>query len=303
MIKKIIRRIKLFVSTACAALPAYLFEKNKQPWSLVYDLIFISSEKRYAKSISYIRKYFQIENIEGKNILVTLGKIRFVFPDSYLEKPKVFVAVLMLYYDIIYPDTVKHRIPLLVHEGPYEEAGVTIDAGDIVFDIGANIGMFSFFALPKVGTSGKIYAFEPIPNVREILENSKKYNPGADTVIELAPFAIGDKDTKTTFDYSLEEIGGTLLTESDRKIEVNVTSIDNFVREHNVQKVDFIKMDIEGMERHALKGAEETIKKYKPKLAICIYHLEDDPEVIRGIIEAARSDYQFYTTDFKIFAW
>jgi hypothetical protein len=84
---------------------------------------------------------------------------------------------------------------------------------------------------------------------------------------------------------------------------VQQVTIDSFANERNLQKVDFIKMDIEGMERNALRGATEILKKYKPRLAICTYHRPDDPVEIRKIISEARPDYQFYQASHKLFAW
>jgi Methyltransferase FkbM domain len=59
--------------------------------------------------------------------------------------------------------------------------------------------------------------------------------------------------------------------------------------------VDFIKMDIEGAERHALAGASRLLATYKPRLAICIYHGPDDPEVVPRVIRAANGTYETFT--------
>ena len=56
--------------------------------------------------------------------------------------------------------------------------------------------------------------------------------------------------------------------------------------------VDFIKMDIEGSERHALRGATQTLARFKPKIAVCVYHRQDDSEVLPQIIKRARPDYE-----------
>jgi len=59
--------------------------------------------------------------------------------------------------------------------------------------------------------------------------------------------------------------------------------------------VDFIKMDIEGAERHALKGARRLLARDKPRLAICIYHAADDPDVVPRVVLEANGEYQTFT--------
>ncbi|MEM1671529.1 MAG: FkbM family methyltransferase [Archaeoglobaceae archaeon] len=72
-----------------------------------------------------------------------------------------------------------------------------------------------------------------------------------------------------------------------------MTTIDKFVEETNIEKVDFIKIDTEGYEREIIKGAKETIRKFKPKMAISAYHLPDDKEKIPELILSIRDDYRF----------
>jgi hypothetical protein len=72
---------------------------------------------------------------------------------------------------------------------------------------------------------------------------------------------------------------------------VEVDTIDNILQG---QRATFIKMDIEGAELNALKGAEQTIKKYKPKLAICVYHKADDFTTIPQYIKSLVPEYKLY---------
>ena len=81
------------------------------------------------------------------------------------------------------------------------------------------------------------------------------------------------------------------------------TTLDRFVKKNFLEKVDFIKADIEGMERNLLAGAEETIKRFKPKLSICIYHRPDDPVVIEKMIKNFVSEYKIFKTKTKLYAW
>ena len=83
---------------------------------------------------------------------------------------------------------------------------------------------------------------------------------------------------------------------------VETISIDDFVRENNLPHVDFIKSDIEGFERNLLKGAQETLKNFAPKLALCTYHLPDDPEIMAGLIKKANPKYNIVQKRMKLFA-
>ncbi|OAV67388.1 methyltransferase, FkbM family [Bacteroidales bacterium Barb6XT] len=84
--------------------------------------------------------------------------------------------------------------------------------------------------------------------------------------------------------------------------KIAITTLDKFVKENNIEKVDFIKADIEGAERDMLRGATNVLKTFAPKLAICTYHLLDDPEVLEKIILEANPDYKVVHLRHKLFA-
>ena len=73
-----------------------------------------------------------------------------------------------------------------------------------------------------------------------------------------------------------------------------MTTIDLAVEQLHLDRVDFIKMDIEGGEVEALHGAEATLKKFGPTLAICVYHRPHDLPDIAAIMRQARPDYSLY---------
>jgi hypothetical protein len=73
---------------------------------------------------------------------------------------------------------------------------------------------------------------------------------------------------------------------------VPLTTIDKLVEELKLERVDYIKMDIEGAEEKALRGGHETIKRFRPRLSVSVYHAEDHPKTVPAAIKAASPDYQ-----------
>lgn len=71
-------------------------------------------------------------------------------------------------------------------------------------------------------------------------------------------------------------------------------TLDRLVERERLEKVDYIKLDIEGAERRALLGMEHTIRYFRPKLAICVYHLFDDIIAIPRLVKELCPDYVLY---------
>jgi len=84
-------------------------------------------------------------------------------------------------------------------------------------------------------------------------------------------------------------------------LQVTTISIDDFVSERKLPRVDFIKMDIEGAELSALKGAEKTICANKPRLAIAVYHRQDDFIDISTYLNDLDVGYEFFLDHFTIY--
>ena len=103
-------------------------------------------------------------------------------------------------------------------------------------------------------------------------------------------------------------IGGSSVIEKNSQndgssdITVDVITIDQYVLNNKLDKVDFIKADIEGSEKRMLLGAVKTLKRDKPKLAICTYHNPSDRDDLTSIIRSANSNYKFYYSSHKLYA-
>jgi hypothetical protein len=116
----------------------------------------------------------------------------------------------------------------------------------------------------------------------------------------IEPINLGVSDTEKTARISRK---GAMSKISDTKgeEEIKITSIDSYLKGHNLEDVSqniseditLIKMDIEGEEMNAIKGAINTIKKYKPTLAISIYHTPQDFFEIKPMLEELVPEYKF----------
>ena len=188
-------------------------------------------------------------------------------------------------------------------DGPYERDGVRLQRGDVVIDAGANYGLFSIIASKKIGETGKVFAFEPILKTREVL--FKNIDINARKNIRAFPFSLGNTNGDRKFFLKKGNLGlSSGVFKLDGIIErVKERTIDNLVKKNKIERIDFIKADIEGMERNMLIGAEKTIKKFKPKLSICIYHLPNDPEVLEKIVKEFVPEYNIFKTKSKLYAW
>lgn len=138
----------------------------------------------------------------------------------------------------------------------------------VCFDIGANIGetTLNFAQLAK---NGKVYSFEPVPFLYERLTT----NVGLNTFknIELHNLAISDNSDDLFFEAPKNRnSSGISLTKENSNTSMRVASntLDEFVSSKQIEKIDFIKIDVEGFENYVINGAKQTLKKFKPMLFV-----------------------------------
>jgi FkbM family methyltransferase len=166
--------------------------------------------------------------------------------------------------------------------GVYEHGSVRLNSGDVVVDLGANIGSFSRYALSR--GAKLVIAFEPEPSHIAFLEQcfAAEIRDGRMKIVKAAAWK---EKTKLRFEPNMVES----RVSDTGSLEVQAVTVDETMQELGVPKVDFIKADIEGAERHALAGAKQTITTSGPKMALCTYHLPDDPQTIPAIVQSFRS--------------
>lgn len=158
--------------------------------------------------------------------------------------------------------------------------------GEVFLDCGAFNGDISCAFAKRVRSYSKIIAFEPDrSNIKEL---QKRDIPR----LEIVEKACFDYEGVLRFNEQKKSGGSHIADKEDEgTVEVACTTIDNTL---NGDRCDFIKMDIEGAEWEAIHGAKDTIQRYHPKLAISIYHSDDDMVRIPEYIHELVPEYNIY---------
>lgn len=188
---------------------------------------------------------------------------------NYFKPDYVIVEGLKLYIDKG-DNTISQQ---LVQNGKWEEFETeifkkNIKEGDVVIDIGAHIGYYTLIAAKKVGVNGWVYAFEPDPRNFMLLEKNVHVNNLKNVV--LVNKAVTDKTGSAKLFLSKTNTGDHRIfsNESDRQsVNISTTTLEDFFNKRS-HRVDMIKIDIQGSEMYAFKGALKLIEKNKHMVVI-----------------------------------
>jgi FkbM family methyltransferase len=142
----------------------------------------------------------------------------------------------------------------------------TVRPNSVFYDVGANVGIYSLLASMLVGT-GKVFAFEPVPRNIGFLNEHLRLNRV--TNVEVLPVAISDTVGVAHFD--VEETGYMGHLTNQGGVSVQTESLDSLVQGTKISPPDYIKMDVEGAELLALRGATETFRRYRPSLFLATH--------------------------------
>jgi len=160
---------------------------------------------------------------------------------------------------------------------PYISRAFTnlIKEGDVVFELGANIGYYALQAATLVRKTGLVYAVEPAPlNIQALRENIKLNNLSN---IEVYEVAIGEENGKSRI--MISEKGNLCTMESidahrtfTSSVEVDTMSLDSFMQ--NKRPPDFLRMDVEGYEYYVIRGMKKLLKAGHPKRMFIEVHFD-----------------------------
>ncbi len=206
---------------------------------------------------------------------------------------KLYMRSLGIYYTFVYKGYI------------FNNGTITIGVreGDHVIDGGACFGDTALFFAREAGKNGKVYSFEFVPENMDVLTKNLNLNPELKDRVKIIENPLWSNSGTPVY---FESNGPSTIVSMDRISEkssvVQTKTIDDLVKEGSIEKVDFIKMDIEGAETDALKGAENTLRKFKPRLAICLYHKPLDFKVIPEYLNSLNIGYKFYFNHYTMHA-
>lgn len=166
----------------------------------------------------------------------------------------------------------------------------TLKPGMVVLDLGANTGGFTILASQLVGPTGLVVAVEPCAANFRCLEKTIRAS-GLDNA-RAVQTAVGDHEGEVSL--SLSHASGkhsAVLKRSDACEVVPLKTSDSVVEELGLERVDFLKVDVEGMEPEVLRGAAETIRRYRPRLAVSAYHFPEHATVLPQVLAEVAPGY------------
>lgn len=183
----------------------------------------------------------------------------------------------------------------------YYQHFYSVKKDDVVIDAGANCGHLSLLFSKCVGENGMVYAFEPDRFNIDHLQNNIDLDKTLSNNIRIQDLLLWNENSLVDF-YEGGTVASSAIYIPDSKhiVKKEAIKIDDWVLRHNLQKLDFIKMDIEGAEIEALEGCTQTIQTFQPNFAIASYHYVNGEQTYLKLEEFFRAiDYPFKTVRFR----
>lgn len=171
------------------------------------------------------------------------------------------------------------------------EACKFLTQGMVVIDAGAHVGSFSLLASQLVGPAGRVLAVEPETHNYQCLCKTIEIN-GLSNVIPVQK-AVGHTEGEGQL-FLAERTGAhsLLFVRTGDSVTVPLTTIDKLCEEQGLERLDFLKIDVEGFEPQVLEGAQKSIVNFRPVLSIAAYHFEEHKILLPALIKQIVPDYQ-----------
>ena len=175
---------------------------------------------------------------------------------------------------------------------------VAAGPGDVVLDVGGCWGDTALYFAARVGPEGKVYTFEFDPENLAIMRANLALNPALAPRIKVIERALWDRSGELLQFVQAGRMT-TVVASGNRAQEVMTITVDDFVDEEQIDRVDFLKLDVEGAELNVLDGARRTLTSFTPSVGIAAYHKDDDLVQIPAALAATCAEYRFYLETFS----
>jgi FkbM family methyltransferase len=259
-------------------LKAGLDERSKEIVDLIYyRRYFLQTTEEYYGYVFYDRQkiFTDWEHEEQKECWISI--------ENYMET---------VTDEHIYPELYEDKTILVIHSGlAYlsQKVQIYIKGKDFI-DGGAYYGdsalMFSKY-LPS-----KIYAFEPMSEIFKGLQRLIETKPELKNICIPVQKGTGENSETTEFFFNGAGSGKNCSRRDYPAQIVDIIKLDDFITENNIN-LGLLKLDVEGSEFGTIKGALESIKKFRPVLLISIYHVPQDFFEIKPLLEKELNNYNF----------
>lgn len=244
---------------------------------------------------------------------------RFLKPKNLFKGIKATATINGIKFHLKLEDWIQQNVFLF---GEYEKAEFLaltkqLQKDSIFIDIGANIGLYSTYFARQL-SEGKVFCFEPFSvNYLALNETLKRNNISNVSCHKLIVGETSQSEINLYYDESEQNLGmvTTLQTNTSSQEAVAMTSLDDFVKTHQITRVDAIKIDVEGAELSVLKGMKHVLETLHPVLLIEIldetttnsveilslldhygyvkYYISDDGELSKTATNLQRKNYLF----------
>lgn len=206
--------------------------------------------------ISWLRKYE----------VYWIGQRMIPFYTEYTNEWRHFDAGGLRFF-INLADYPQHAFYFSLIEESKKELYQLLSKNDTVLDVGANFGETTLTMASFTGPKGHVYSFEVMPDTFKQLTKNVNLNPQFEDRITLINKPVADSSGNIfSFKRPKNNFGNTRLFASTSSELTESITLDDFVEQNKIRKVDLIKIDVEGFERKVIEGALQLISTHKPKV-------------------------------------